>query len=554
MPNDKVIKLHSYLKSQDVTVPESVDEFEKGLNEERITKLHSYLRDNDVVVPEDVSEFSSALKKKGQAGQSQEPSGSDSETPTQKPKQPFLKSGEETKSFTEKIATNDLPQTFAKQQTKGKSDAEMLADKKAKYKQEEGFFKSTTDLIGGINRAITNAPADIAKTGAELINYGGNKINKVFGAEETKIEDNPLYKLAESYTNWMDNNVYEDVDNETMAGQIGSGLGQVATMMATGGGSAVAKGATNVAKVANTLKTSVVPFAQVFNSEYEGMKNAGESEDVAFEQAIVNAAATTPLEKLPIANLFTRYKKYIGSDLSKRVLNASAQALEEGSTEGIQQVFSNLTNNQLVELDRNTKEWSKDVAQSSEVGGYVGLILGAITGVSQGRLKNKKNGGVQVQEPAQRQGTITEGAQPSDVVAQQQESVVQPTSTEANQGATVESAVIEIGGQTFEGKNHAEAILKAQQAGKDISQVDRKGQGMFKLSDGSVISRDEAQATFGADKAEVLIPQDENADKANREYEKIKKEQVGRESLEKVETRKADEIVNMPMKLSLIHI
>lgn len=485
------------------------------------------------------------VKKKEPSAKS-EPSTSDSKTPS-----PLLEKSGEDKSFTERIATNNLPQTFAKQQTKQKSDAEILAEKKAKATQKEGGFdlaKSTTDLIGGINRAITNAPSEIVKTGAELINYGGNKINKVFGIEETKIEDNPVYKLADSYSNWMDNNVYEDVDKESLPSQIGSGLGQAATMIATGGGSTVSKGLANASKVAKAIKSSVVPFSQVFNSEYEGMKDAGESEDVAFEQAIVNATATTPLEKLPIANLFTRYKKYIGSDLSKRALTASAQALEEGTTEGLQQVFSNLTNNQLVELDANTKEWNKDVGNSAEVGGYVGLILGTISSVAQGRLKGRKDGGVQVQEPTQQSATNTEGEKPIAFASKQQESDGKPASTEANKGATIESAVIEIGGETFEGKNHAEAILKAQQAGKDISQVDRQGEGMFKLSDGSIISREQAKEAFGADKAEMLITQDEAANKANDDYEKVKREFKREDIANKIASNDTGGIAQVPIE------
>lgn len=305
-----------------------------------------------------------------------------------------LENYDQSNQFGAKQVTSVPPTSQADKVSQYKTAQEAQAAARTKGKEQEAkepfldkVSKVTNDLVGGINRAITNTPAEIAKTGAELINYGGNKINKLFGAKETKIEDNPVYKLADSYTNWMDNNVYKDVDQESTAGQIGAGLGQAGTMIATGGGSTVVKGIASVPKVVKALKTSVVPFAQVFNSEYEGMKQNGESEDVAFEQAIINATATTPLEKLPIANLLTRYKKYIGSDATRRVLNAASQALEEGTTEGIQQVFSNLTNNQLVELDHNTKEWSKDVGNSTEVGGIVGLILGTISGVSQGRLK-----------------------------------------------------------------------------------------------------------------------------------------------------------------------
>jgi hypothetical protein len=85
------------------------------------------------------------------------------------------------------------------------------------------------------------------------------------------------------------------------------------------------------------------------------------------------------------------------------------------------------------------------------------------------------------------------------------------------------SAVININGKTYEGKNHAEAILKAKEDGQDISQVNRKADGMFKLSDGTIISRAEAKSRFGQDRAELLIPQDQAAKNADKEYQTEKK-------------------------------
>lgn len=86
------------------------------------------------------------------------------------------------------------------------------------------------------------------------------------------------------------------------------------------------------------------------------------------------------------------------------------------------------------------------------------------------------------------------------------------------QMATIESAVVEVDGKQYEGKNHAEAILKAEADGKDISKIDRQAEGKFKLSDGTIIDRREAMERFGADHSEQLIPQDEAAQKANDEY------------------------------------
>lgn len=73
---------------------------------------------------------------------------------------------------------------------------------------------------------------------------------------------------------------------------------------------------------------------------------------------------------------------------------------------------------------------------------------------------------------------------------------------------TIESAVIQIGDNVYEGKNHGEAIEKAKEAGEDISNVDRQRDGMFKTSDGRIINREEAQKEFGASQSHELIPQD----------------------------------------------
>lgn len=171
-----------------------------------------------------------------------------------------------------------------------------------------------------------------------------------------------------------------------------------------------------------------------------------------------------------------------------------------------------------------------------------------MTPEAKAELDKLENERVQVSEPTKQSATITEGEKPSAFASKQQEPNGKSANTEANKGATVESAVIEIGGETFEGKNHAEAILKAQQAGKDISQVDRQGEGMFKLSDGTVISREQAKETFGADKAEMLITQDEAANKANDDYEKVKTEFKREDIANKIASNDTGGIANTPIE------
>ena len=89
----------------------------------------------------------------------------------------------------------------------------------------------------------------------------------------------------------------------------------------------------------------------------------------------------------------------------------------------------------------------------------------------------------------------------------------------------ITNAVININGKEYEGKNHAEAILKAQADGQDISQVDRQAEGLFKLSDGTIINREQAKEQFGQDRSELIIPQDEASNQANVEYKRIQDEQ-----------------------------
>ena len=52
--------------------------------------------------------------------------------------------------------------------------------------------------------------------------------------------------------------------------------------------------------------------------------------------------------------------------------------------------------------------------------------------------------------------------------------------------------------------NKKTTILKAEADGQDISQVDRKAQGKFRLSDGTIIDRAEAKARFGQDRSGLL--------------------------------------------------
>lgn len=124
-------------------------------------------------------------------------------------------------------------------------------------------------------------------------------------------------------------------------------------------------------------------------------------------------------------------------------------------------------------------------------------------------------------------------------------SPVENVDVSGNEPPTIKSAVINVNGKMYEGANHAEALLKAQQDGQDISNVDRKAEGKFILSDGSIIDRDEAKERFGSDRSERLIDQDENAKNADKEYDK-----ANRSKPEYLVSRHADTIKDEEGKVS----
>jgi len=295
--------------------------------------------------------------------------------------------------------------------------------------KEPGFIEKyikqpISDFAGSFNRSTLKAPSAMVKTASELGTGVGNALGM-----DLKVEDDVAYQLADKYDKWIDDSEFgrEFIGDKTvssLAGDVGSGAGQIASML-VGGGQAktvggLVKGALGLKateKIASNPKLiqavsgkflnpqTAIAFGQVFNSEYEGMKQAGESDKTAFKQALINGLAMAPLENIPLANLASRMEKAVGAPIAKRILNGLLQGGEEGTQEGFQQLLSNLSNNQLVEIEDNVKDWSDGIERSSDAGAIVGLILGTIAGVKGGRVRRP---------PSQLGGIPTQPANPND--------------------------------------------------------------------------------------------------------------------------------------------
>ena len=71
------------------------------------------------------------------------------------------------------------------------------------------------------------------------------------------------------------------------------------------------------------------------------------------------------------------------------------------------------------------------------------------------------------------------------------------------------AAAIRVQGKVYTAKHHQEAIDKAEADGKDISKVDREKDGLFQVSDGRLISREQAGKEFGITHSEELWSDEE---------------------------------------------
>jgi hypothetical protein len=290
-------------------------------------------------------------------------------------------------------------------------------EKEKEWEKLSGLEKTgqkVMDFASGFNRALFKTPSSVVKTSSEL---GVGILNMLGG--DMKSEDAILYNLADKYDKWLDTSETAkkwigDPNRGGLVSDVGSGIGQIFTMYATGGTGGASKALLSQPTVLKAVgqkmfsKPSMVSFSQIFNSEYEAMKAKGESDQTAFKQALLNGFTASPLENLPLVNLAERLNKTIGVKLTKRIINSLQQGAEEATQESVQQVFSNLSNNSLVELEKNIVDWARGVQPSAEAGGVVGALIGGLANVRDARKYATSKVGLSTFSPAIQESQVVQ--------------------------------------------------------------------------------------------------------------------------------------------------
>ena len=188
----------------------------------------------------------------------------------------------------------------------------------------------------------------------------------------------------------------------TLSDQFAQAFGQVISQVATGaiGGvgkvgalasaeRAIASQATKAAPTVGTfvkgaigeLKNPIVVSSglSMGQAEFDRAKEAGATDEQAFEAFYKNAAVGSVLEKIPVMQFLKRFNKGTANGLTdylkKRAMQGFTGGVEEMTTEVLQQLYSNQTAADIYNINQKLFE---DVGTSGGVGFGVGFLLNAM--------------------------------------------------------------------------------------------------------------------------------------------------------------------------------
>jgi hypothetical protein len=387
----------------------------------------------------------------------------------------YSTSPQETKSFTEKIATNDLPQTFAKQQTKGKSDAEILSEKKSQTQIAQEAHKKVRQDAMSEQKPLFGEIAEYVETVRTAIEKGWkqgeltSKINEVASAQANAKMAKDFDFTPESYQKMYDEKVTQLGNIQKDIESVQSSKSVKKYEEAKDNQEAWEAFKENPIDIITNLALSSA--ASLFSNTLNSKSDGG---DPVLGNMIQVPAPTIPLLMAEKSYQLGMSSDVIGALQESGVDLKNPKSVKDaiGDDQKMAEIYSNARkrNIPIAIVDAVTGSIASKVTKAipkKAVGVVAGLgveATGGAAGEALGQLNsgqkldaksileeaagevgagapnvassfiNTENGTVPVQEPTQQSTTNTEGAKPSNVIAQQQESVVQSVSPEANQG------------------------------------------------------------------------------------------------------------------------
>lgn len=217
---------------------------------------------------------------------------------------------------------------------------------------------------------------------------------KVFGGSGKGPISDALIKFGDYYNKTIDE--LAPVDEEfksSLSNQFSDAFGQLLSMALTGGVSSAGKTAA-IAEMSTAAPATIAakefmkdlasPVSisaglTIGQSEFDRAKQAGATDDQAFEAFYKNAVTGSVLEKIPVMQFLKRFNKAsaggVANYLKTKTVAGLTGGTEEMTTEILQQLYANKTAQDIYNVNQDLFE---GVGESGGVGFGVGFLLNAM--------------------------------------------------------------------------------------------------------------------------------------------------------------------------------
>lgn len=260
----------------------------------------------------------------------------------------------------------------------------------------EGKIGTPLNIIGGFNQSVyknfLGTPVKAIGTALQGITA------KITGGDGRGFISDALIKFGDSYNKAIEElNPQDEEFKGTITDQFAQAFGQVSALILTGGATggakaAAAAGALQTAPKAVTLgsaakqlvsgmatPTGASAALSMGQSEFDRAKEAGATDEQAFEAFYKNAVTGSILETLPVMQFLNRFNKAtaggITNYLKTKAIGGLTGGVEEMTTEVLQQLYANKTAQEIYNVNQDLFE---GVGESGGVGFGVGFLLNAM--------------------------------------------------------------------------------------------------------------------------------------------------------------------------------
>jgi hypothetical protein len=258
-------------------------------------------------------------------------------------------------------------------------------------KEKQGFL---LNVVSSLDKGIYNFPGEAVKGVGTLLE----------GVTGKGFVSDALNKFGSSYLKAIDELTPQDEEFKgTLADQFGQAFGQVAGMVLTSGASQAAKATTALSAAKGAIASQAAPKAVTIGGavkqlaselsdpaavsmglamgqgEFERAKQAGATDEQAFEAFYKNAAVGSVLEKIPVMQFLKRFEKASAGGISNYIKTKGVAGLtgglEEMTTEVLQGIYGNLTAQEIYNANQDLFE---GIGEAGGVGFGVGFLLNAM--------------------------------------------------------------------------------------------------------------------------------------------------------------------------------